>query len=777
MQPYRPVIVDGTGLDDIEPPARVAVPPLMRGYLRLGAQVCGEPAHDPDFGVGDFPALLDKRQADIRYLRDCGRWGRRPPWPTGCAVTTDHPWLPRASCDASCITAGAAAAGQPVVVAWRIAMRATFALLLLSATPLLAIPMPGRSHIQRGYCRLMLRCLGVRITVSGGPIRNLQGVLVVSGHVSWVDIFAIGSVMPGSFVARADLIDWPALGIVARLMKVIPIDRANLRRLPDVVGTVAGRLRAGQTVVAFPEGTTWCGLAYGAFRPAMFQAAVDAGRPVQPLRLTYHHRDGSAVDRRRLRRRRHAVGVDPPARHRPAHGHPRAGPVAAAAGNLPAGPGGALRSRGPRRRIAAGSRSRPGGLTSESGRPIHGRYPGTVMTSHKPVYLDHAATTPMHPAAIEAMTAVLATVGNASSLHGTGRVARRRMEEARESLAHLLGARPSEVIFTAGGTESDNLAVKGIYWARRDSSPQRRRIVTTPIEHHAVLDAVQWLAEHEGAEVTWLPVGDDGSVAPAALREALQAHDDVALVSIMWANNEVGTIMPIAELAAIAAEFDVPMHSDAIQAVGQIPVDFTASGLSAMSVAAHKFGGPTGVGALLLRRDTSCVPLLHGGGQERDVRSGTPDVAGAVAMAAAARVAIEGLAANSARVQTLRDRLIDGVLSTIDDVYLNGATGDARLPGNTHFTFRGCEGDSLLMLLDAKGIECSTGSACTAGVAQPSHVLLAMGADPASARGSLRLSLGHTSTEADVDAALAVLPAAVERARQAALASAGAAKQ
>jgi cysteine desulfurase len=395
------------------------------------------------------------------------------------------------------------------------------------------------------------------------------------------------------------------------------------------------------------------------------------------------------------------------------------------------------------------------------------------MTSDETVYLDHAATTPMHPAAIEAMTDVLATVGNASSLHGTGRVARRRMEEARETLAKLLGARPSEVVFTAGGTESDNLAVKGIYWARRDAEPRRRRIITTPVEHHAVLDSVVWLAEHEDAEVTWLPVGDDGSVTPAALREALQDHDDVALVSIMWANNEVGTIMPICELASIAAEFAVPMHSDAIQAIGQIPVDFSASGLSAMSVAAHKFGGPTGVGALLLRRDTACTPLLHGGGQERDVRSGTPDVAGAVAMAAAAKVAIEGLEPNAARVQLLRDRLVAGVLSGIGDVTLNGATGAGRLPGNAHFTFRGCEGDSLLMLLDAKGIECSTGSACTAGVAQPSHVLIAMGADPAIARGSLRLSLGHTSTEADVDAALAVLPAAVQRARQAAMASSG----
>jgi cysteine desulfurase len=395
------------------------------------------------------------------------------------------------------------------------------------------------------------------------------------------------------------------------------------------------------------------------------------------------------------------------------------------------------------------------------------------MATDKSVYLDHAATTPMHPAAIEAMTAVLATVGNASSLHGTGRVARRRMEESRETLAKLLGARPSEVIFTAGGTESDNLAVKGIYWARRDAEPRRRRIVTTAVEHHAVLDSVEWLAEHEGAEVTWLPTAPDGSVAPAALREALQEHDDVALVSVMWANNEVGTIMPLAELASVAAEFGVPMHSDAVQAVGQIPVDFTASGLSAMSIAAHKFGGPTGVGALLLRRDTACVPLLHGGGQERDVRSGTADVAGAVAMATAAEIAVDCMEITAARMAVLRDRMVEGVLSAIDDVVLNGATGAQRLPGNAHFTFRGCEGDSLLMLLDAKGIECSTGSACTAGVAQPSHVLTAMGADPASARGSLRLSLGHTTVEADVDAALEVLPGAVDRARQAALASSG----
>ncbi|KRE32074.1 lysophospholipase [Mycobacterium sp. Soil538] len=207
--------------------------------------------------------------------------------------TRTHAWLPAASCGPGCIAAGAAAAGRRPVVMLRVALRATLTMLLLPTLPLLAIPLPGRSHLQRRYCRVVLRCLGIRITVSGGPVRNLPGVLVVSGHVSWVDIFAIGAVMPGAFVAKAEMVGWPGLGTLARMMKVIPIDRDNLRRLPEVVGAVADRLRAGRTVVAFPEGTTWCGLAYGPFRPAMFQAAIDAGRPVQPLRLSYHHRDGS----------------------------------------------------------------------------------------------------------------------------------------------------------------------------------------------------------------------------------------------------------------------------------------------------------------------------------------------------------------------------------------------------------------------------------------------------------------------------------------------------
>ncbi|WP_216914859.1 cysteine desulfurase family protein [Nocardia noduli] len=391
----------------------------------------------------------------------------------------------------------------------------------------------------------------------------------------------------------------------------------------------------------------------------------------------------------------------------------------------------------------------------------------------KTVYLDHAATTPMFPAAIEAMTAVFARPGNASSLHGSGRAARRSLEEARESIAADLGARPSEVIFTSGGTESDNLAIKGIFWARRDADPRRVRIVASSVEHHAVIDAVEWLEKHEGAQVSWLPVDADGTVSPRTLRAVLADHpDEVALVSVMWANNEVGTIQPIAELAAVAREFDVPMHSDAIQAAAQLPIDFGASGLSAASFAAHKLGGPHGVGVLLLGRQVPCVPLLHGGGHERDLRSGTSDTAGAVGLAAALHQTVVELPVFGGESSALRDELIARVIEAIPDAILNGPVGARRLPGNAHFTFAGCEGDSLLMLLDAAGIECSTGSACNAGVASPSHVLIAMGVEPWQARGSLRFSLGHTSTRADVDALLTVLPNVVERARAAGLAGA-----
>jgi cysteine desulfurase len=386
-------------------------------------------------------------------------------------------------------------------------------------------------------------------------------------------------------------------------------------------------------------------------------------------------------------------------------------------------------------------------------------------------YLDHAATTPMLPEAVTAVADALGELGNPSSLHGSGRRARRRIEESREQLAAALGARPSEVILTSGGTESDNLAVKGIFWARRAADPRRHRVIVSAIEHHAVLDTVDWLVQHEGAQATWLAVDATGRVDPDALRAAIAADpDSVAVITVMWANNEVGTRQPVAELAAVAAEFGVPFHTDAVQAVGTELVDFAASGVSALTMTGHKLGGPYGSGALLLRRDVDCTPLLHGGGQERDVRSGTLDVPGAVGLATATDLAVARREVHALRVAALRDELVAAVLAAVEDVVVNGHPSD-RLPGIAHFSFPGCEGDSLLMLLDARGIECSTGSACSAGVAQPSHVLLAMGASPALARGSLRLSLGHTSTRADVAAVAAAIGPAVERARRAGLTS------
>jgi cysteine desulfurase len=386
-------------------------------------------------------------------------------------------------------------------------------------------------------------------------------------------------------------------------------------------------------------------------------------------------------------------------------------------------------------------------------------------------YLDHAATTPMLPEAIAAVTEAMGQLGNPSSLHTAGRTARRRVEESREALAEALGARPSEVLFTAGGTESDNLAVKGIYWARRAADPRRRRIIASSIEHHAVLDTVDWLVAHEGAEVTWLPVDATGMVAPAALEAAIE--DDpgsVALITVMWANNEVGTIQPIETLAAIAREHRLPMHSDAVQAVGTVPVDFEKSGLDALTMTAHKLGGPPAAGALLLRREQECVPVLHGGGQEREVRSGTLDVPGVVGLAAATAIAVHRRVEVAARTGALRNELVDGVLDRVADVIVNGHPSN-RLPGIANLTFAGCEGDALLMLLDEHGVECSTGSACSAGVAQPSHVLTAMGADPAAARSTLRFSLGHDSTAGDIAAALDAIGPAVTRARRAGIAS------
>ena len=384
-----------------------------------------------------------------------------------------------------------------------------------------------------------------------------------------------------------------------------------------------------------------------------------------------------------------------------------------------------------------------------------------------PVYLDHAATTPMIPEAIEAVAAHLGDVGNSNSLHASGRRARRVVEESREAIARALNCRPGEIVFTSGGTEADNLALKGIFWARRAADPRRTRIVASRVEHHAVLDPLEWLEHQEDAQIDLVPVDADGRLDVAALRETIESDPaTVALVSVMWANNEVGTLQPIDEIVAVAAAHGIPVHSDAVQAVGAVPVDFTASGLDALTLTGHKHGGPVGVGALVVRRELGVTASIHGGGQERGIRSGTLNAPGIAGFAAAVDHAVTDQRAYAERVSALRDRLVEGVLAAVPDAGFNGHR-TPRLPGNAHFSFPDCQGDSLLMLLDARGIECSTGSACSAGVPLPSHVLLSMGFDEQHARSSLRFSLGHTSTEADVAALAAAIGPVVERARTA----------
>lgn len=381
-------------------------------------------------------------------------------------------------------------------------------------------------------------------------------------------------------------------------------------------------------------------------------------------------------------------------------------------------------------------------------------------------YLDHAATSPMVQASIDAMDAAFRVVGNASALHSAGREARRIVEESRERIATAVGCLPGEVVFTSGGTEADNLAVKGLFWLRNSGDTPRPRILVSAIEHHAVLDPALWLARSQGAVLEEIPVDANGVVDVEALRALItQDPSGVALISVMWANNEVGSLQPIDEVVAIAREFGIPVHSDAVQALGSAPLRFTAGGLAAMTISAHKVGGPIGIGALILQRDLKPVPLLHGGGQEREIRSGTiamPLIAGMAA-------AVESVVAatdRGPRLSALRDRLVTGIQDLGVGAVLRGHPTN-RLPGNAHFTFEGCEGDALLMLLDAAGVQVSTGSACTAGIPQPSHVLLAMGVPDAAARGALRFSLGGSTTQADVDAAIAALPGAVERARRA----------
>ncbi|MFF2390426.1 cysteine desulfurase family protein [Agromyces sp. NPDC058104] len=409
------------------------------------------------------------------------------------------------------------------------------------------------------------------------------------------------------------------------------------------------------------------------------------------------------------------------------------------------------------------------------------------------VYLDHAATTPMLPEAVAALTAALAVVGNPASIHSAGQQAKRVLEESREQVAATLGADGIEVVFTGNGTEAVNLAIKGLWWQRSAVEPARagatgvarRRILVPAGEHHATIDAVEWLAEHEGAEVVELPIDETGRLRLDVLADEL-ARDaaSVALVTMLWANNEVGTIQPVEEVARLTAEAGVPLHVDAIAAYGQVPVDFhglrrstaapRGAGLVALSVSAHKIGGPAGIGALVLDRSAAVEPLIHGGGQQRKVRSGTQDVAAAASFAAAATAVASRLGDDAARMSALRDRLVAGVAAAVPEARLSGAHGpgaSVRLPGNAHFSFPGCEGDSLLFLLDAAGVAVSTGSACQAGVPEPSHVLMAMGRSEADARGALRITIGHTSTDADVDAFLAALPAAHAQAAKAGLAA------
>jgi cysteine desulfurase len=396
-----------------------------------------------------------------------------------------------------------------------------------------------------------------------------------------------------------------------------------------------------------------------------------------------------------------------------------------------------------------------------------------MNNSEQVAYLDHAATTPMVPEAIAVMAEELARTGNASSLHASGRGARRTVEEARELIAERFGARPSEIVFCSGGTEANNLAIKGLYWSRLAQDPARHRIVFSSIEHHALLDPVTWLAKHEGAEIDMTPVDATGRILVDELRASVERDPStVSAVTTMWANNEMGTIQPIADVVQIARAYDIPVHSDAVQAAGYVPLDFAASQLDAMTITAHKLGGPVGVGALLFRRELEATPLLHGGGQERDLRSGTLSVPLIAAFAAAVDVTVGRQAETVTRIEGLRRRLVEGIVRVIPDAIINGDSepgADHRLPNIAHVTFPGCEGDAMLMLLDAQGIECSTGSACAAGVPQPSHVLLAMGYDDVAARGSLRFSLGHTSTEADVDRLLEALPAVQQRAQRASL--------
>lgn len=384
------------------------------------------------------------------------------------------------------------------------------------------------------------------------------------------------------------------------------------------------------------------------------------------------------------------------------------------------------------------------------------------------VYFDNAATTPISEVALQAFIEQSRLVGNASSLHTYGRDVRKAVEEARERIAGLIDSHASEIIFTGSGTEANNLALKGAFWHRNKDGVARNVIVISAFEHHAVLDPARWLEDFEGAEVIQVPVTREGFISLEALEEIVrERHDEIALISIMHSNNEVGTLQPISQVVAIADEFAIPVHSDAVQSLGKVPLSFKELGLFAMTISAHKVGGPIGVGALVLRKGVDITPILHGGGQERDIRSGTLNSAGIVAFAAAVQSAIRDLDTNAAKIRNLRTKLIAALQSEVSDVKLNGVLEGETLPGIANISFPRTESDSLLLLFDAEGIACSTGSACSAGVQEASHVLMAMGMDEKEARSSLRFSLGTANTDTDIEYLQTCIKRVIDRARAA----------
>ena len=380
-------------------------------------------------------------------------------------------------------------------------------------------------------------------------------------------------------------------------------------------------------------------------------------------------------------------------------------------------------------------------------------------------YFDHAATTPMSKAAIEALNQQIGQLGNASSLHTQGRSVRKAVEEARESIARIAGASPSEIVFTGSGTEANNLAIKGFYWKRLGEDSARNVIVISAFEHHAILDPAEWLEEHEGAHVIQIPVTRDGVVDLEAFRDIVDHNRaKIAVIAIMHSNNEIGTIQPIKEVVEIAG--DIPVHTDAVQSFGKVEFNFDQLGVTSATLSAHKIGGPLGVAALILQRGIDVTPILHGGGQERDIRSGTLNAPAIVSFAAAAQDAELHRVQRYVELRTMRRYLIDAIRAVLPDIWVNGDI-EPSLPGIANITFPGTESDGLLLLLDAEGIASSTGSACSAGVPRPRHVLLAMGLSERDARSSLRFSIGASNTRSEIDHLASVIESVVDRARAA----------